>query len=336
MRPAGHEHVPAWQVRPPVHALPHIPQLLLSVWTSRQVGVPPTSHSSRGATQVERHAPAMQAWPAGHALPHIPQLLLSVCVSMHDCAPMTVQRVWPAGHIGGWQVDATHESPAAQAFPQAPQCAVLVVVLTHVIAAPEGVQSISPAGHTRAATHAPAAQRWLAIHALLHAPQLLMSVCVLTQPPPHAVSPAMHMTCGAHTPARQTSLAAQARSQAPQCAGLVCVSVQPPPQKFSPTAHIGPESTGTPVSGASASGRDIVSIPVTSGRMPVSATASRPVPLSVGCTGVEQAAIPADATSASSERCRFIKCASFVRTIVIEHPANFALFERVAWCRRAP
>ncbi len=64
-------------VVPAAHALPHIPQLLLSLETSTQLA----PHIIEPAVHEVAHAPPRQKLPAGHAVPHIPQLVGSALVS---------------------------------------------------------------------------------------------------------------------------------------------------------------------------------------------------------------------------------------------------------------
>jgi hypothetical protein len=67
-------HVPAEQVAPDAHALPHAPQLAAFVDVSTHCplhAVCPLGHA---------HAPAVQVWPAAQILPQVPQLFESVCV----------------------------------------------------------------------------------------------------------------------------------------------------------------------------------------------------------------------------------------------------------------
>jgi hypothetical protein len=71
---AGFTQLPAVQVAPPVQALPHVPQLELSVWVFTQAllqSVCPEPHTQPPVWQVE---------PEGQILPQVPQLLLSVWV----------------------------------------------------------------------------------------------------------------------------------------------------------------------------------------------------------------------------------------------------------------
>jgi hypothetical protein len=68
--------VPAEQKSPPVHTVPHAPQLLPSdngfTQASPQALRPP----------VHWQTPAEQLWPAPHTLPQAPQLALSALTSM--------------------------------------------------------------------------------------------------------------------------------------------------------------------------------------------------------------------------------------------------------------
>lgn len=80
-------------------------------------------------------------------------------------------------------VPAEQTSPAAQAFPHAPQFSPL---LWRSVQMP--VQSVSPAWHASAQT--PAVHASPAGHAFPHPPQLAESLCVLVHAPAHSVSPA--------------------------------------------------------------------------------------------------------------------------------------------------
>jgi hypothetical protein len=70
--PVGHTHWPPWQVSPPVHARPHVPQLALSV----DVLVQAASQKVCSAGHVQ--VPAWQVSPPLHAWPQVPQFALSV------------------------------------------------------------------------------------------------------------------------------------------------------------------------------------------------------------------------------------------------------------------
>jgi hypothetical protein len=74
-------HAPAVQPWPRGHALPHTPQLALSVWRSVHSLAPPSGVQRLwGDWHDVVHPPAEQAWPDGHTLPQTPQLALSVWV----------------------------------------------------------------------------------------------------------------------------------------------------------------------------------------------------------------------------------------------------------------
>jgi hypothetical protein len=62
------------QTVPDGQALPHMPQLRLSVWRSRHV----PAQLLCPATQVIWHAPVVQTVPVGQAAPHAWQFRLSV------------------------------------------------------------------------------------------------------------------------------------------------------------------------------------------------------------------------------------------------------------------
>ena len=159
------------QVRPPVHTLPHAPQLLLSLLRSRQVPeqfVCPLLHTTV-------HALLTQACPVGHARLHAPQWALSVRGSRH--APPHRSR--PPPHTLE-HAPPEHTRPAPQTLPQAPQLALSVLSTRHT---PE--QFVEPAGHDT--WHALPTQRLPAGQALPQAPQLLVSVLRSRHTPEHAV-----------------------------------------------------------------------------------------------------------------------------------------------------
>jgi hypothetical protein len=125
VEPMGHRHTPITQPWPAGHALPHEPQLALSVCVSTQVCAAPMPQIVRGAVQSTRHAPAMQLCPIGQALPQAPQLALSVCVFTQ--APPQV--ICPIGQV---QTPAIQVCPAEHALPQPPQLALSVCVSMHI------------------------------------------------------------------------------------------------------------------------------------------------------------------------------------------------------------
>jgi hypothetical protein len=104
--PAGHAQVPLWQVMPPLHALPHAPQLALSVDSLTQVPphiVLPAMHA---------HAPLLQAPPA-HVV--VPDSYTQPCVSFEHVA-----KVFVFAHVvpTAWQTgSALHVHAAAPAAP---------------------------------------------------------------------------------------------------------------------------------------------------------------------------------------------------------------------------
>jgi hypothetical protein len=78
--PDGHWHLPFTQMFPPVHALPHPPQLLVSVSVWTQL---PAQNVRVGSTHVSAHTPEAQSAPVGHLCPQAPQLYGSFWVSWH-------------------------------------------------------------------------------------------------------------------------------------------------------------------------------------------------------------------------------------------------------------
>jgi hypothetical protein len=73
----GHLQLPPWQVCPPMHLVPQVPQLLLSVWGSLQV-VP-----GHGCWPVGHWQPApTHTCPLGHTVVQEPQCWVLVCRSV--------------------------------------------------------------------------------------------------------------------------------------------------------------------------------------------------------------------------------------------------------------
>jgi hypothetical protein len=70
-------HLPALQVCPLPHAMPHAPQLVASV--IRLLHVPEQSVWPL----AQAHWPALQVCPLPHAMPHVPQLAASVIRLLH-------------------------------------------------------------------------------------------------------------------------------------------------------------------------------------------------------------------------------------------------------------
>jgi hypothetical protein len=109
------------QVSAPVHALPQLPQLLVSLVRSAHV-----SEVEQYVCPVgQLHAPPLHVSPSLHTLPHDPQLLLSLEVSAQ--VDSSAQYVWPAGQP---HLPLVHVWPFGQTFPHVPQSPALVWVLT--------------------------------------------------------------------------------------------------------------------------------------------------------------------------------------------------------------
>ncbi len=100
---------------------------------------------------------------------------------------------------------AAHVVVPVQAWPQLPQSALLVLVLTHVVP-----QRVSPAGQT----HVPARHDAPAEQAVPHAPQLLGSSAVFVQLLPQSFWLAGHAQC----PPEHASPPVQATPHPPQLA----------------------------------------------------------------------------------------------------------------------
>ena len=121
------EHTPAEQTSPDRHDPPQRPQLPGSL--RRSVSQPSAGsplQSSQPARQTRSQRPLAQAAVAlgrrGHALPQAPQFRTSRLGSEH--AP---PHRWLGASHADPHAPRLHTPPAAQALPQRPQCAVLVV-----------------------------------------------------------------------------------------------------------------------------------------------------------------------------------------------------------------
>jgi hypothetical protein len=102
----GQAQLPLWQVFPPVHMLPHVPQLLLSFsvplgqtqlplwqvwpWAQTVPQVPQLLLSPR-VPLAQTHWPLVQMVPFMHTVPQVPQLWLSALVVGQE----PLQQVWP-------------------------------------------------------------------------------------------------------------------------------------------------------------------------------------------------------------------------------------------------
>ena len=117
-RPFRQVQAPITHEVPPVHAVPHPPQLLLSLWAFTQElpqGLRPTG-------QITPHTPAVQSCPLGQTLPQAPQLLPSVVVLVQalpvqvGVAPAhAMQAAPPLPHaplaVPGWHAPPTQQPP---------------------------------------------------------------------------------------------------------------------------------------------------------------------------------------------------------------------------------
>ena len=154
-----HAHAPFEQVSGAVHALPHMPQLLLSVltfthrtalqqvlgvlhWVAPQLQLPvfeqpvPAQHrplAPHAALPLHLHAPAAQVSPGLQDLPQAPQLNASVMVSMQPVGQQVVVPVH-AEPPAQRQVSPAQVSPALHTLPQPPQFFSLVAGRTQALA----------------------------------------------------------------------------------------------------------------------------------------------------------------------------------------------------------
>jgi hypothetical protein len=73
---------PVMQACPGLHAWPHIPQSVLSVFVLAQYGAPPATLGIHfvSAPQLSAHAPALQVSPMPQTWLQVPQFALSVAV----------------------------------------------------------------------------------------------------------------------------------------------------------------------------------------------------------------------------------------------------------------
>jgi hypothetical protein len=205
----GHTQLPPVHCVPPVHALPHFPQLAELCCKLPQMPL------QRSWPVGHEHEPAVQLVPPVHTMPQPPQFWLSLVVSTQ--AP--VHSVWvaeqPVLHI-----PLLHTWLAAHLVPHPPQSTGLLARLTHC---PE--QFTVPVGHL----HAPPEQKVPPEHVSPQPPQFALSFCMSTHALPHAVRLVAHWPW--HTPELQNGVAAgQAFPHPPQLLGSVCSSAHEPEQ----------------------------------------------------------------------------------------------------------
>ena len=133
---ASQTQAPALQRCPLEQALPHPPQLALSVW----VLVHAVPHAVLPAVVQETvHVPPLQVDVAPvtvveHFVPHVPQLALSVFVSV-QAVPQTVLplAVQDTAHEPPLQLDVAPMTVVEHLVPHVPQLAPSVFVLVHVV-----------------------------------------------------------------------------------------------------------------------------------------------------------------------------------------------------------
>ena len=166
------------------HTLPQAPQLLTSFTVSVQR---PLQTMLPVGQPMGAQAPAVQRCPEGHALLQAPQWALLVAVSTHA----SPQVVCPVGQVS-LQAPASHTWPVGQRLPHAPQLRSSMAVSVHACPAVAPASARTPASAEAATSHrayigpqvspqAPSEQTRPAPHARPHAPQLVRSVCKLTQ-----------------------------------------------------------------------------------------------------------------------------------------------------------
>jgi hypothetical protein len=138
------EHVPPTQVCAGPQALPHAPQLALSVSLSTQYGAPPSGVQRRPLAPAQGmvvQLPPVHASPTPQAWPQLPQFALSVAVVAQNAPPSPVHIVWSAAQTDE-HLPLLQASSAAQAVPHAPQFCGSVLTSLQTPA-----QRLSPAEH---------------------------------------------------------------------------------------------------------------------------------------------------------------------------------------------
>jgi hypothetical protein len=212
--------VPLLQLVPDGHAVPHVPQLPLSL--NRFTQAVPQRISPLGQT----HIPLTQVCAAAHVLPQAPQLF----TSLNRLTQVVPQRDSPVPHE---QLPPTQAVVGEAHFrPQAPQLAGSVLRSTQLdpqaVRVPEQENVQAPFEHQ--GVPASAAQR------RLQAPQLFTSDWTSTQRPAQSRQPVGH----AQAPRVQIWFEPdeQARPHAPQLEPSVCVLTQLVPQKVCPLGQL--------------------------------------------------------------------------------------------------
>jgi hypothetical protein len=166
------------------HALPHVPQLMLSV----SVKAHDCPHSVCPASTSQSHRPCTHCVLLLHALPQEPQLELSDVVSTHE----VMHSVSPDAHAET-HLPCEHRSPVGHGLPHPPQFFASALRLLHVLP-----QSVCPVPHAQL----PMRQVAPPPHWTPQPPQLLRSVSVFT----HATPQNVRLSLGhdsVHTPLTQ-------------------------------------------------------------------------------------------------------------------------------------
>ena len=115
--PEGQVHVPPTHARPPGQAVPHEPQLRLSVCKLEHVVMFPKKNMLvQDVVPLGQppQVPFVHCCPPGQRVPQLPQLLLSVCVFVQLLPHIES----PVGQV---HVPPLHVAPAGHARPQVPQ-----------------------------------------------------------------------------------------------------------------------------------------------------------------------------------------------------------------------
>jgi hypothetical protein len=235
-------HTPPEHTWPAAQAIPHAPQLALSLRVSTSQPVAGMRSQSRKpeAQVVMAHDPLMQlsvALGRAHARPQAPQLvrLVRVLVSQPleaepSQSPKPLAQRTTVHSLAEQPLAATWER--AQTAPQAPQFAGSMAVLAQKVVAPDPQVR---RGEAQLVPHTPLEQTRPAAQAVPHAPQLALSLRVSTSQPLAAMpsqsrKPAAQAVI-AQAPEEQLEVAlgrAHARPQTPQLVALAERSVSQP------------------------------------------------------------------------------------------------------------
>ena len=239
-------HAPAEHTWPAEHAMPQLPQLVLSVRVSvsqPSLGTPlqsakPAAHPPVGITHAPATHDCADTCGRAHAAPHAPQFAVEVCVSVSQPFGATPSQSPKEGlQRTTVHIPAVHPSTvvfgSAQTAPQPPQ------LLGSMRVSAQRVTPPSPPHVTRGGAqvvpHAPPEHTCPAPHVVPHAPQLALSVCRFAQLAPHTVSPAPQF--GRHVPAEHAWPAGQCVPHAPQLWSSVRRFTHSVPHAVCPAGH---------------------------------------------------------------------------------------------------